>query len=324
MADDDIKEIQVEKRQLKQQEDRDDLGRVSSGIQGNRMDKGFVQAGEGYFSANSEKSDKDYQFFEMVISEQERMHRQFLASITEARKFSEHAGNQIDRHIENLNKIKADLKDNTITLSNSLSVYKEGDDFYYQGVDNQWHLLKNENLIDDATEKELYLIAQGKIPATREDKENIDLYETDLLDADKTREDLDNMNDQFEKNVENGEYNPEEKNAVEQKKNELEQKLNKFENTHHQLTNKYAANPTSVKETTELYGDMDQSIFSTAAVEEPHQSGISSADPVIKSDVQLSGDFKMASNGDIKEQEQQPSVDFKEQKIMPLQAPTVS
>lgn len=53
-------------------------------------------------------------------------------------------------------------------------------------------------------------------------------------------------------------------------------------------------------------------------------NGISSADPEIETDVQLSGDFKMASEGDINEQVQQPAVDLKEQKIMSLQSPTVS
>lgn len=312
-------ENRIEKARLKQQEERDDLGRESSGLHGGRIDKNYGESGDTDPGPNNKSTDDDnefFQFMDMVITTQERMHRQFLNSINEARKFSEYAGKEINRHTEKLDKLKSDLKENTITLSDGLSVYKDGDKFYYQDADNQWLLLENESLIAAATEKEQALKAQGKIPATRQDKEQIDLYEAAILGAGKTREELNSMNDQFEEDVKSGKFSEDElkekQENRDQKQEELEQILKDVENKYDQ-----AAHLTPEEETTELYGDMDQSIFSTPALEEPQRSGISDADPVIKSDVPLSGDFKMASEGDINTPEQQPAIEPKAPPISP-------
>ena len=160
-------------------------------------------------------------------------------------------------------------------------------------------------------------------PATRQDKDQIGLYEAAILDAAKTREELNSMNDQFYEDVKSGKFSEDElkekQEQRDQKQSALEQKLENLDNYYNQ-----DVNVTPEEKRNNDFEDYASSPFRNNNVTANKTNGISSADPEIETDVQLSGDFKMASEGDINEQEQQPAVDLKEQKIMSLQSPTVS
>ena len=317
MDEEEFKEKQADKVRLDQEETRQDLGRVSSGVQGNKIDRGFVKSDYAY-GPNTQYANKDsevYQNASMVMSTQERIHAQFQQSIQDHRNFSNKAGKELNKHGEKIDQLKEELED-TVTLDNDLKVYRDGNEFHYQDAQGNWHRLENEAQIIEAIEKEQRMIAQGKTPVTKRFKENYDAYEQAYLDTAKSKEEYDRMREQFEENEQSGDYSDEElqqqEEALKEKQGELEEKLEDLNNLSGEIENRVDSNITPKQETTGFHVETGQSFFPTPAPDEPQGSGISAAEPIIKSDVQLGHDFNMAAIGEIDNQEQQPTMEPKE------------
>lgn len=298
--------------------------KLNAALNGRAINHPAYESNKSYSTFNKNiRAALDF-MFQQQSQQYQAAFRPFIKMADHARDDYKDFGNTIDDHAQKYEAYKAEMYESTLTLDDGTKVFKKGQNYKVR-KNGVWEELDGDLLIE-AKEKEQALIASGKQPATTDQAEALWAYKAGIAHAGQMQQDNLQKIDQLQEKVMTGNADPKQNKKYEQDTQEmqkqiypteqgleeLEQKIKKMNDTQTILKDGPKTSIQPKEERNNDFEDYTASPFRNSSLTANKAIGISSADPEIETDVQLSGDFKIASNGDIKTLEQQPAIDPKD------------